>query len=363
MADPAPVPAPAPAINLLLVNSLLSNISFACQNCNSLNVSTSCPKQLKKIKSIVDIDTDVIFLSDIRLSSVENAREVETAFRNANHSMYSLYHNSTKSRRGTGILVKKTLQCVINHTYKDIEENILGLNITLNSVTMNIVSIYGPNTDNTCNDFFDNLNRFLQLYPDCINIVGGDWNATFSTDNSVNNLDIFRMGGPPSNYRSMRIAEICETHSLTDPFRALHPTLREFTFRPRTGRANRSRLDFFLVSDTLCNIINSCSVSPSLSTELFDHKFIKLCINKPEYKQKSSLDNSTMVHTRSKFIIQCATIDCFLQHAIPGPGINIPRGLYEIGQFSNILRCINDIEMQMAVGGRIRIWIFEKQAC
>ncbi|MFO0001221.1 MAG: hypothetical protein ACK559_08825, partial [bacterium] len=44
-------------------------ISVSVQNCNSLNISTECRKQLTKMIAITALLTDFIFLSDIRLNS------------------------------------------------------------------------------------------------------------------------------------------------------------------------------------------------------------------------------------------------------------------------------------------------------
>ena len=107
-------------------------------------------------------------------------------------------YNSSKNSRGICILYKSSLDLVINYTHKDDNENILGLNVTLCGQALNIVGIYGPNNDNM--SFYVDLHRFLTLFPDCPSIIGGDWNATFSTDNSPDNIDIFRMAAPPQCY-------------------------------------------------------------------------------------------------------------------------------------------------------------------
>jgi len=182
------------------MGNFLLNLSISCQNCNSLNVSISCPKQLKKIKSIVDLDTDIVFLSDIRLNNNENLGDIENAFLNATVNKYKFIYNSTRNKRGTGILLKNDLNPTNINTYRDAAENILGLNLTIRECTVNLVSVYGPNNDDPV--FFRELSRFLQLYPDCPSILGGDWNATVSTDNSADNIDTFRMANPPSIYRS-----------------------------------------------------------------------------------------------------------------------------------------------------------------
>jgi hypothetical protein len=43
------------------------HITVAAQNCNSLNISTECDKQLSKIIAITSLCTSIIFLSDIRM--------------------------------------------------------------------------------------------------------------------------------------------------------------------------------------------------------------------------------------------------------------------------------------------------------
>jgi exonuclease III len=253
--------------NVALIASVLSNISFGIQNCNSLNISTNCPKQVKKVKAITNLDCDFIFLSDLRLSNKHDPRDLERSFLSSGNKSYTFTHHSTKNSRGVGILINSKLDISINHTYKDNEENVLGLNLSIYGCTINIVSIYGPNRDG--GHFFRDITRFLQLYPDCPTVIGGDWNATFSTSNTENNIDIFRMANPPSALRSAGISELCESFNLTDPFRVLHPSLRDFTFKPRTGRFNRSRLDFFLISDNLLESLSSCDINNALATELF----------------------------------------------------------------------------------------------
>jgi exonuclease III len=76
--------------------------------------------------------------------------------------------------------------------------------------------------------------------------------------------------------RSGWLQEICDRCNLTDPFRALNYNKRGFTFVPRTGARNRSRLDFFLISDDLLRLINKCTIADSLDSNIFDHKHIKL---------------------------------------------------------------------------------------
>jgi hypothetical protein len=127
-------------------DSVLSDLSFASQNCNSLNISTNCPKQLKKVATILALQTTIIFLSDLRLNS--NKVPVENLF----SPYYDLYHNSPSSKRGTGKLLMKKLQYTVLNEYRDTIGNILGLCKSISNVKLLVISICGPN-DNDINFF------------------------------------------------------------------------------------------------------------------------------------------------------------------------------------------------------------------
>jgi exonuclease III len=132
--------------------------------------------------------------------------------------------------------------------------------------------------------FFYVLHDTLYRNKNLLIICAGDWNLTYSTDPTESNIDILNMLSPPSPYRSRRLNEICEAASLVDPYQILQPRRREFTYVPRTAAKNRSRLDFFLISEKYINILDKCSISSSLITMLFDHKcvFLSLKTTLPE---------------------------------------------------------------------------------
>jgi exonuclease III len=151
------------------VRSLLNlknfpKITLATQNCNSLNVSTVCDKQLKKISAICALETDIILLCDIRLNSArKEVEKIEKLFLYNKSKQYDFYFNSSKNSRGVGILISHHLNYSISKTLKDDKENILGLSINLDGFPLRIFSVYGPN-DN-CRDFFDKITNFLDDDP------------------------------------------------------------------------------------------------------------------------------------------------------------------------------------------------------
>ena len=177
-------------------------------------------------------------------------------------------------KRGTGILISCKLDFQILNKFSDAAENILGVHLTIHDHPLIFISIYGPNTVDVT--FFADIRRCLQLNPDANIICGGDWNLTFSTADTENNIDIFRMASPPSLIRSRALADISNLYNLSDPFRALHPDRLDFSYRPRNGLPNRSRIDFFLISDSLLEHVSTCEIATEISTELFDHHCINL---------------------------------------------------------------------------------------
>jgi hypothetical protein len=103
------------------------HLRIAAQNCNSLNVSTSCEKQLKKLTAILELNSDIIFLSDLRLSNATATKEIEKVFACNQVNNFRFFHNSSKNSRGTGILLSNKLDFNCVEEYRDREENILAM--------------------------------------------------------------------------------------------------------------------------------------------------------------------------------------------------------------------------------------------
>ena len=154
----SPNSVPSAARSALSLATVLQNLSFSAQNCNSLNISTNCPKQSTKIKSIIDLDSDIIFLSDLRLNNKDTTRDIEKIFLSTGNRQYKFYHNSFRNSRGVGILISSNLNCEIISPFRDDVGNILGLYINMDSHLLLLVSIYGPN--NNDNIFFRTLTVF-----------------------------------------------------------------------------------------------------------------------------------------------------------------------------------------------------------
>jgi exonuclease III len=264
--------------------------------------------------------------------------------------MYEMYHNSKDNKRGVGILISSNLQYTVNQEYRDDDNNILTLYITICGVDLLLCSIYGPNTNDK--KFFSFLNRIFERYRYLPIICAGDWNTTYSTDPGESNIDILNMSSPPSIIRSGWLAELCDEYKLSDPFRAIHCNRKEYTYIPRTGKSNRSRLDFFIISDNLMSLCNKCTVSPSLNTDLFDHKSINLDFNINNKPKVHFINPATLNHSRFSAVVAAAAAETYLHHADPDQAdVDIPEGLAHVGRLiEKNLQC-NEKEFSLAISG------------
>jgi exonuclease III len=107
------------------VNRYALDVSFSSQNCNSLNVSTSVRNQAAKIVSILDLGTDIIFLSDTRLNG--RHKSIIDAFR----TKYRMYYHSSTNRRGVAVLIRNELDFQVLDEMRDTQENALLLRVTI----------------------------------------------------------------------------------------------------------------------------------------------------------------------------------------------------------------------------------------
>jgi exonuclease III len=269
--------------------------------------------------------TDFIFLSDIRLnSSPVHAERIKKQFLYNGKRSYIMHTNSNLGKRGVAILMAADLP---GELYND-EQNLLGVTYDNGVGKIPLAAIYGPNDNEAGRIFFHNLEIYLNRDPLIPVIIGGDWNCTFSLEVTELNIDILRMTSPPSLVRSGWMQEICTRHHLLDPFRALKPDTKDYTYVPRGVRANRSRIDFFLIGEEILNRIKSCEILPYLGSTILDHKSISLTLSIEKTNRKVYISPDIFVKPRTEDVVWAAVADCYLNHAVPGqePGDRRGRG-------------------------------------
>jgi hypothetical protein len=163
------------------------------------------------------------------------------------------------------------------------------------------------------------------------------------------------MSAPPSLIRSGWIADLCSSFNLLDPFRAFHPTQQDYSYFPHGAKKNRSRLDFFLISETILGACRSCKISPWLSTKLFDHKSIIIDFTKEKIKPKLFINRSIISNPRTEDVVLASFADTYLAHADPAqpldneyvhhlnPTLLLQQQKGIVGDLLRLIRDFNDL--------------------
>ena len=79
--------------------------------------------------------------------------------------------------------------------------------------------------------------------------------------------------------------EIVENLKLSDAFRLLNPTTKRYTWR-RRNPIKQARLDYFLISETLTDLLQNCHIKPGYRS---DHSRVDIDIILDTFKQGKSV--------------------------------------------------------------------------
>jgi exonuclease III len=292
-------------------------ISIATINCNSLNVSDlGSMHHLIKMYGIAKLRTDIIFISDVRLCNargVSNSLNISNTFRTNPYSSYECYFNSNSNKRGVGILIKNNSNISILQELRGADDNSLLLKATYQGSVFILASIYGPNAH--CPDFFTNLQNDLAALGDHPVIMGGDWNCTVSSLPPLNNLDVINMNAIPNKRHSEYLQNLCTSINLTDPFRAKYPNRQEFSYVPSDPlKKNRSRIDFFIISNQLLNCVSDIYICPGFQSRVFDHKAVVLSFKPPvrEGPIRPTISHAILRDLDLDLVVALAVADTYL---------------------------------------------------
>jgi hypothetical protein len=241
-----------------------------------------------------------------------------------------------------GILINNNLNCTFSEedTRRDAEENILLARIRINGKTVILGSVYGPN--NVCQNFFNNLEHLANSLGDWPAIIGGDWNLTPSSLPVELNPDCLGMAALPNATHSEQFINLCTNMQLNDAYRYFHPTERNFSYIPRSVNAvNKSRIDFFAVSDSLMSQVKDCFIEDNLQSKMFDHKGIKLVFAGLNGKRRqASFSNMIINDPVVELLLQAVSADCHLIYQTRDPAERARLGLI-VGQLLSDIKLIN----------------------
>jgi hypothetical protein len=163
---------------------------------------------------------------------------------------------------------------------------------------------------------YTHLERELKQLKNENIILGGDWNGTWDCSNVNQNIDVLNIANIPSLRRSNAINLMAKNIGTTDPYRIFYPETREYTFTPSgENQNNRSRLDFFLVSKNLCELVFNVIIPHSLSSTVFDHKPVTLIFKRKTSNFKYFVKDNFIDDPEFKCAVHIAVVECYVIHA------------------------------------------------
>ena len=177
------------------------------------------------------------------------------------------FSHGTANSKGVMILINPKLDCKVEKCISDNNGRFIILDVALDDSHIILVNIYAPNDLNQQVKFFKLMQLHLQDFSEEIVIIGGDFNCSL--------LDKDKKGGNPITKKASVIKEIehlCSCNNLIDIWRHINPQLESFTWRNKSHKI-QCRLDFFLISEKLADLVASCKIFHVPET---DHSAISL---------------------------------------------------------------------------------------
>lgn len=168
-----------------------------------------------------------------------------------------------KNSRGVAVLFNNDFEFKVNNIDRDENGNWIVLNICMLSMNITLVSLYGPNDDQP--NFYTHVKNVVNNFgnPHCI--LCGDFNLV-----QDQNLDTFNYLNRNNPKAKEIVLKIKEDMDLCDPWRILNPNNKRFTWR-KSNPIKQARLDFFLVSSEILNVIDYVDILPGYRT---DHSMV-----------------------------------------------------------------------------------------
>ena len=178
-----------------------------------------------------------------------------------------IFSHGSEHSRGVCLLLSVNSGLSFTTVYADRDGRYIIAKINIGGEQLFVVNIYAPNKGLEQELFIRDLGANLISKTDITKvIIAGDWNCSL--------LPKDKCGGLPwkeTTYRNS-IVDLMEELDLVDIYRKLHPNTKAFTYESKSLKL-KSRIDYFLVSDTIVVNAKRAEIRPSIAP---DHKAIFL---------------------------------------------------------------------------------------
>lgn len=187
----------------------------------------------------------------------------------------AFFSHGSSGVRGVAILLSPSTALTVLEVHRDPEGRFLLLQAQCDDWPITLLNIYAPTADRPDEQigFLDTLEGLLNDLDISNLVIGGDFNCCLdpSKDGFVRRNDSELP--PPSSARArLRLSQFADELDISDIWRLLHPEALQFTFR---RSAYSSRLDFWLISEHLTELVRESEILPAA---LSDHSSVSLLI-------------------------------------------------------------------------------------
>ena len=183
-----------------------------------------------------------------------------------------IFSHGSKHSRGTMVLFRKGFDMEIVTKIEDKNGRFIILKSIIQGETFILINLYAPNTMKEKQVFFKDLCSEMEGMNIGVTdkiIMAGDWNT-------IQKSNIDKYGGREFQENTMvnSMTELLGEFNLVDIWRMHNPDKRKYTFRQKTPLI-LSRLDYYMVSNSLQDIIVKADITPSIWS---DHSAITLFV-------------------------------------------------------------------------------------
>ena len=197
------------------------------------------------------------------------------------------FSSFSSNQRGVAILLSANFDFKVHKSKRDKGGNLLGLEIEIEGKKFTLINLYGPNVDTP--HFYDSVSDVIDNFNNHFHILCGDFNLVQNFDLDTSNY--ININNPRAREKVISMKEI---YNLIDPFRDLNPDLKRFTWRKKTP-LKQSRLDFFLISDSLFSSVQDVQIENSYRS---DHSPVVLSLKINDFVKGRGLwkFNNSLLH-------------------------------------------------------------------
>lgn len=240
------------------------SVNFTNWNVKGLNHPIKRTKVLAHLKLL---KTDIAFIT-------------ETHMRRSDHVSLrrgwvgQVYHSTFQSRaRGAGILINKSVSFVASETISDPNGRFVIVVGKLYSRPVILACVYAPNWDDS--KFMSSFLSGIPYLDTHQLILAGDCNCVI---NPVLDRSSSR---PISNSKTAECIEnFLQSCEMSDPWRFLYPTRREYSFFLPVHHTF-SRIDYFFIHKSLLPLVKECDYNSIL---ISDHTPVTLVLILPSHR-------------------------------------------------------------------------------